>query len=157
MDGVRIVLGRGGRFSVASAAVYTIGNRQRGRRGVGSHRPADIGRWNEKGELVLEGRAGRFVKIAGRRLNLAEVEQALRRLPGVRDALVAPHPERADALAAVVATDVEAETLRAALRGQMASWKIPKKIVVLPAFPLTARGKTDARRLREMLTEKTGT
>ena len=106
---------------------------------------------NAHGEVVLRGRAGRFVKIAGRRLNLAEVEQALKRLPGVREALVAPHPERADALAAVVATEQTPEKLRAALREQVAAWKIPKKFVVLAAFPVTARGKIDARQLRAML------
>jgi long-chain acyl-CoA synthetase len=154
LDGVRLEFGRGGRFIVESAAVYTIGNRQRDVRSLGRHRPADIAELSAAGELVLRGRAGRFVKIAGRRLNLGEVERALKRVPGVRDALVAPHPERADALAAVMATERSAEEVRVALREWLASWKIPKKIIVLPEFPLTARGKTDTKRLRELLKAK---
>ena len=146
IPGVRVEFERSGRFTVANGAVFTIGNRR-----GGSHRMPDIGRLDERGELVLLGRAGRFVKIAGRRLNLAEVEAALKRLPGVGDAMVAPHSARADALAAAVLTARSGSEIREALRGRLSPWKIPKKILTFPAFPLTSRGKTDARRLRELL------
>jgi acyl-coenzyme A synthetase/AMP-(fatty) acid ligase len=145
------MMGRGGRFSVESGAVFTLGNRQRGASGSGVHRPADLAAITPEGELVLLGRSGRFVKIAGRRLNLAEVERTLKGLPGVRDAYVTAHAERADALAAAVSTDQAVDVIRAGLREHLASWKIPKKIVTLPAFPLTARGKTDTARLRDLL------
>ncbi|HTO02551.1 MAG TPA: class I adenylate-forming enzyme family protein [Opitutus sp.] len=146
IGGVKLEFGRGGRLTVSSAAVFTLGNRR-----PGSHRMADIGRLTEEGELVLLGRSGRFVKIAGRRLNLAEVEHALKSLDGVRDALVVPHAERADTLAAVIASERVASEIRDALRTRLAPWKIPKKILILPAFPITARGKTDTRQLRTLL------
>ena len=151
LPGVRLTPARGGRFSVESESVFTVGNRLRTAAGNGVHRPADIGAITSEGELVLLGRSGRFVKIAGRRLNLAEVEQALKQLPGVRDAHVIAHAERADALAAAVSTDQPAEAIRTGLRERLASWKIPKKIVTLPGFPLTARGKTDTAQLRALL------
>ncbi|MES2696969.1 MAG: class I adenylate-forming enzyme family protein [Verrucomicrobiota bacterium] len=151
LEGVALHWERGGRFRVTSAAVFTLGNRRYAESGHGEHRMADIGQWTGQGELALIGRMGRFVKIAGRRLNLAEVEQALKRVPGVRDALVVPHTGRADALAAAVATDQTAEALREKLRETLAGWKIPKKIVTLPVFPITARGKTDTAKLRGML------
>ena len=144
-------MGTGGRFLVESPAVYTIGNRRRSTSGLGVHRPADVGAVTSLGELVLLGRAGRFVKIAGRRLNLAEIEQVLKSVPGIRDAFVSAHAERADALAAAVSTDQTADAIRAALRERLAAWKVPKKIVVVPGFPLTARGKTDTTQLRRML------
>jgi acyl-coenzyme A synthetase/AMP-(fatty) acid ligase len=100
---------------------------------------------------MLVGRAGRVVKIGGRRLNLAEVERALKQIPGVRDAMVLPHASRADALAAAIATDVTPDQLRLMLREQIAPWKIPKQIVTMQAFPLTARGKTDTAQLRKLL------
>jgi acyl-coenzyme A synthetase/AMP-(fatty) acid ligase len=148
LPAVRLHFRRGGRFSVESPAVVTLGQHRRDKRG---HLMADIGRLDERGELVLLARTGRFVKIAGRRLNLAEVEQALRRLPGVRDAWVAVHPARPDALAAVVAGEGSAAELTAGLRGRLASWKLPRKWILVPALPLTARGKTDTRRLRELV------
>ncbi len=146
LPGVTLTFHRGKRFTVASDAVFTLGNRR-----PGTHRMADLGELDAAGELVLLGRSGRTVKIAGRRLDLAEVERALRQLPGVRDAFVSPHADRADALAAVVATDRPPAELRVALRDQLASWKIPKRLVALPAFPLTVRGKTDTRRLSALL------
>jgi acyl-coenzyme A synthetase/AMP-(fatty) acid ligase len=151
LPGVRLTMGRGGRFAVESAAVFTLGNRRRSASGLGVHHPADIGALLASGELALTGRAGRFVKIAGRRLNLAEIEHTLKRLPGVRDAWVVAQAERADALAAAVATDETAEALRVALRERLAGWKIPKKIVTLPAFPLNVRGKTDTAELRQII------
>ncbi|MGH7944089.1 MAG: AMP-binding protein, partial [Opitutaceae bacterium] len=151
LPGVRLTIERGGRFLVESAAVFTLGNRRRTTAELGLHRPADTGRLTPDGELVLLGRAGRFVKLAGRRVSLAEIEQALKSLPGVRDAFVSAHAERADALAAAVNSDQPAEVIRAALRERLAAWKIPKKIVTLPSFPLTVRGKTDAAQLRKLL------
>jgi acyl-CoA synthetase (AMP-forming)/AMP-acid ligase II len=141
LTGVQLRFGRGRRFVVASAAVG----------GRGNFSPADQAELNTHGELVLLGRTGRMVKIAGRRLDLTELETALRRVPGVRDALAAPHPTRSDQLAAALATDLPANAVRGALRERLASWKIPRRLIVLPSFPLTARGKTDARALQKLL------
>ena len=44
-----------------------------------------------------------------------------------------------------------ANELKEALRERLAAWKIPRKWVVVAEFPLTARGKTDGRRLRGLL------
>lgn len=151
LQGVTLRWGHGGRFSVASAAVLTLGNRRRSETGHGEFQLADIGQLTELGELKLIGRVGRVVKIAGRRLDLGEVERVIKAVPGVRDALVTPHAGRAESLAAAVATELDAEAVRSVLREKLAPWKLPKKILALPAFPLTARGKTDTARLRALL------
>jgi acyl-coenzyme A synthetase/AMP-(fatty) acid ligase len=152
LRGVRLRLAGGGRMVVESAAVHTLGNRRPpGPGGRGRHQPADRGRLNAQGEVVLLGRLGRMLKVAGRRLDPAEVEGALRQVPGVSDAWVTPHPARPDTLAAVVAGRVSAEAARAALRPILAAWKIPRKIVTLPELPLTPRGKPDLRRLGALL------
>jgi long-chain acyl-CoA synthetase len=145
LAGVRLRFGRGRRFTVASAAVG----------GRGKFSPADHAELNAHGELVLLGRTGRMVKIAGRRLDLTEIETTLRSVPGVRDALAVPHPARPDELAAALATDLSANAVRDALRERLAAWKIPRRLIVLPAFPLTARGKTDRRALRALLERPT--
>jgi acyl-CoA synthetase (AMP-forming)/AMP-acid ligase II len=150
LQGVRLAFGRGRRFTVESPAVFTLGNRRAGRT-HGIHLPADFAQLTARRELMLLGRSGRLIKIGGRRLSPAEIEQALRKLPGIRDAFAAPHPRRPDVLAAAVAGTTSADAVRAALRGRMAPWKIPRKIIVLEQFPLTARGKPDNRRLLELL------
>jgi len=143
LAGVRLRFGHRRRFVVTSAAVG----------GRGKFSPADRAELNAHGELVLLSRAGRMVKIGGRRLDLAELEMALRRVPGVRDALAAPHPVRPDELAAALATDLSTDIVRVALRERLAAWKIPRRLVMLPAFPLTARGKTDTRALQRLLAQ----
>ena len=139
--GVRLSFSKGGRFWVKSAAVG----------GSGRFRPADRGELNARGELVLLGRSGRMVKIGGRRLDPAEVERALCGISGVREALVELNQQRADSLVAVIASKRSPAEVKDSLHGQIASWKIPRRILAIDAFPLTARGKTDVKRLREVL------
>lgn len=144
VEGVRLVWRRGKRFTVESAAVH----------GRGRFSPPDRGEINPDGELILLGRAGRTLKIAGRRLDPAEVENALRALPGVRDAFVAAHPARPDAIAAAIAADEpfpQAAGLRGRLSTHIAAWKIPDHIVCMSAFPVTQRGKVDRAALVQML------
>jgi acyl-CoA synthetase (AMP-forming)/AMP-acid ligase II len=143
LDGVRLEFRRGGRFQVGSAAV----------RGAGHHMSPDRAKINELGELVLLGRTGRTAKIAGRRIDLGEVEKLLRATPGVRDAYAMLHPARADAIAAAVAGDVDAAKIRESLRARTALWKIPERLLVLPELPRNARGKIDRARLEELIAD----
>ncbi len=138
LDGVRLQFLPRRRFIVTSAAVGAPD---------GSRLAADLAELTTEGELRLLARRGRITKIAGRRVNLGEVEEALRRVPGVADALVVPHPRRVDALAAAVAGPVEGAHLRRELARHLAAWKIPRHFLVMPSFPLTARGKRDTRQL----------
>lgn len=148
LEGVQLTWRRGNRFVVTSAAVM----------GRGRQAPPDRGQFNALGELVLLGRAGRMMKIAGRRVDLTEIETVLRTLPGVREAHAAPDPQEAEAVAAVIATGENADAaphqpaaLRVALASRLAPWKIPHRFVVVAEFPLTARGKPDRRKLQAML------
>jgi long-chain acyl-CoA synthetase len=138
---VRIALGRGGRLSVASPAVL----------GKGRFSPADRAMLNDRGELVLLGRTDRVVKVAGRRVDLAEIEAALKSLPGVRNAFAHLGAGADSALCAAVATRLAPSEIRRLLRARLASWKIPSRIAALREFPATLRGKTDTRRLRQIL------
>lgn len=141
LAGVRLHFRRGNRFLVESAAV----------KGSGRHMPPDHAVLNEAGELVLLGRSGRTVKIAGRRLNLAEVESALTGVAGVRAAYAMPHPQRPDRLAALVETELGAAAVRDQLAARMAAWKIPDRLVPIAELPVTARGKVDRRRAAALL------
>lgn len=132
---------RGGRIRVSSPAVG----------GRGTFSPADRAEFNEHGELRLLGRAGRIAKIAGRRLDLGALERRLRETPGVSDAFVAVHPQNPGELGAVVASALASAALRADLRTRLAPWKIPRRLVVVPAFPSTVRGKPDNRALLALL------
>jgi acyl-CoA synthetase (AMP-forming)/AMP-acid ligase II len=146
LRGVRIARLRGERIRVCSAAVFTRANPSI-RGGCGCWIPPDRVTVGTRGELRLAGRRGSMVKIAGRRVSLSEIELCLRRLEGVREAWVQVGPGPNALLGAALAADRPAAELRAALAPAMAAWKIPKRWVVLPALPLTARGKVDTRGL----------
>lgn len=141
LDGVTVTPARGGRLRITSPAVT----------GRGSFTPADLALVDERGELVLQGRAGRLVKIAGRRLDLGDLERLLRAVSGVRDAFACVHPDTPDELAAVLATSLDLPSLRTLLRREFAAWKIPRRLVLIAEFPVTARGKTDTRALQALL------
>ena len=92
-----------------------------------------------------------MVKVAGRRVDLAEIESALKSVPGIRDAFAHMPAGAEGALSAAALTDLSPAEIRRLLRPRVASWKIPSRIVALRDFPATARGKTDSRRLRQIL------
>lgn len=149
MHGVALTKLPGARLRVKSAAVFTHRNR---------HRAGQAGTWimpdrvafSARGGLTLLGRRGTTVKIAGRRINLAEVSDRLRRLAHVRDVWVGVSAGPDPVLGAVVATNRTASELRAALLTDTAAWKVPKKLLVVPALPCTARGKADTRALQSL-------
>jgi acyl-coenzyme A synthetase/AMP-(fatty) acid ligase len=150
MRGVKLTLGAGGKLCVASAAVFTHGQpRRRGE--FGAWVMPDAVKRDARGGFFLLGRRGATVKIAGRRVNLAEVAARVRRLPGVRDLWVGISPGAEPVLGAAVASDRPVADLRGELMRDTAPWKIPKKLVVRTELPVTARGKVDARALERLV------
>ncbi len=148
LRGVTILSRPGQRIQVCSAAVFTHGNRsRRGRFGCWS--PPDRADIGVRGEIVLLGRRGSVVKIAGRRVNLGDVAARLRRLDGVRDVWVGTDGAAEPSLGAALATDRTAAEVRRELLADTAAWRIPKRLALLREFPVTARGKIDPRALRE--------
>lgn len=140
LDGVELRFTRGQRFRVQSAAVS----------GRGAFLVGDRGRLNERGELELLGRAGRTTKVGGRRVDLGEIEAAVRSLAGIRE-VYAAEGRREETIAVAVCTERSVAELKNELRSKLAPWKIPDQWLLLPEFPLTARGKTDTRELRARL------
>jgi long-chain acyl-CoA synthetase len=150
LRGVRVTPLAQGRIRVGSAAVFTLGNRPTGG-ARGGWTPPDRVAFDSRGQLTLLGRRGTTVKIAGRRVNLAEVEARLRKLRGVSDVWVSVSADAVPTVGAALATIRPVAELRAELQEDTAAWKIPKKWLALPVLPLTARGKTDTRRLHSQL------
>jgi acyl-CoA synthetase (AMP-forming)/AMP-acid ligase II len=150
LRGVKLTGLKGARLRVSSAAVLTQGNRRRNG-GLGAWLMPDRVALDARGGVRLLGRRGTTVKIAGRRVNLAEVAERLRRLSGVREAWAGVSGGNDPVLGAVVAAGRTAAALRADLLADTAAWKIPKRLVVVAALPLTARGKPDLRVLRALV------
>src|SRR5262249_40151582 len=66
------------------------------REGQRLYRSGDYGRWLPEGKLEFLGRRDNQVKISGFRIEIGEIENALLRVPGVREGAVVVTAERAD-------------------------------------------------------------
>ena len=116
------------------------------------YRSGDRVRRLPDGTIEFLGRVDRQLKVRGFRVEPAEVEQALRDHPAVRDVVVEPF-DRAPgdrALAAyVVAEDgaVPAAALRQHALAKLPRAMVPAAWIPLPRVPLNANGKVDRKRL----------
>ena len=119
------------------------------------YRTGDRARHRADGAIEFLGRADRQVKIRGHRIELAEIEGALSRLPYVREAVVHVRGATSDTrriVAWVVPTDADGpppSTLRKDLRRSLPDYMLPAATVWLPALPLNANGKVDPLALPE--------
>ncbi len=108
----------------------------------------DRGRLRPDGCLEHLGRLDAQVKVRGHRVEVAEVEAALRRLPRVADAVVLPRQvdEEVALTAYLVATGGAAlpvSEVRSALAASLPSGFVPDRYVLLPDLPRTATGKVN--------------
>ncbi|WP_369181835.1 amino acid adenylation domain-containing protein [Streptomyces mutabilis] len=95
--------------------------------------------------LVHLGRLDSQVKISGYRVELGEIEEALRSRPGVADAVVVARSERSvPVLQAVYTGDArDPAPLLAALQQRLPAYMVPRTLLRLPELPLNLNGKTD--------------
>ncbi|TDP41633.1 non-ribosomal peptide synthase/polyketide synthase [Nocardia ignorata] len=112
------------------------------------YRTGDLVRWTRDGVLVYLDRRDFQVKFRGQRIELGDIEAALRAVPGVRQAaaVVSPSPT-GDRLVGYAVPQPGAEldpaSLRTAVGGALPSYMVPSVVVVLDAFPLNTSGKLD--------------
>jgi acyl-coenzyme A synthetase/AMP-(fatty) acid ligase len=123
---------------------------------TGRWRMPDRGEWNELGELVLLGRSGREVNIGGKKVHPSEIERTLRAMNGVSDALVLVDKSgERDILHAAVETQLSAAEIQRSLAVKLPEWKLPKRYLIKPELPRTARGKIDVVALQKDLKKQT--
>jgi len=114
-------------------------------------RTGDRGRFRADGQIEFLGRNDDQVKLRGVRVALGEVEQAMRSINEVADAVVVALPE--PAAAAFLVGFFRAlkpghdprlqQRVRAALHSRLPATNIPARLIQVDAFPQTASGKID--------------
>lgn len=123
------------------------------RPGARLYRTGDLVRRRLDGQLEFLGRSDDQVKVRGYRVELAEIEAALKDCPGVRAAVVSVFEGQQDhkELAAFVVVDrpeaFVVSSLRESLRDRLPAYMIPASFTRLDALPLTPTGKLDRRAL----------
>ncbi len=118
----------------------------------GWFRTGDLGRIDDDGYLVLEGRSKELIITGGYNVYPREVEEALGTHPDVREVAVVGRPSERwgeEVTAVVVALrPVAVEELRAHAAGQLAPYKVPKRIEFADELPRNALGKVLRAELR---------
>ncbi|WP_425394877.1 class I adenylate-forming enzyme family protein [Actinospica robiniae] len=92
------------------------------------------------GRVTILGRRDSQVSIGGLKVDLTEVEQALAATPGVTGAIVV-FDDGAILAYLTCADGVELEDVRRQLAAELASYKLPRRLVPLAELPRTATGK----------------
>ena len=122
--------------------------------GARFYRTGDVGRLHADGNLEILGRRDFQVQIHGIRIELSGIEKTVQEL-GLADqcAVVAKTLDEGDVrLVAFVVKprDDSAVSFRRALAVELPDYMLPHHVVALEAMPLTANGKLDRNRLKEM-------
>jgi acyl-coenzyme A synthetase/AMP-(fatty) acid ligase len=107
----------------------------------------------------LLGRLDHVVKVGGKRFSTVEVEQALRAMPAVAEAAVLPYLRFGEpAIAAAISPEphatLDGATARAFLAERLASYKLPRTILVLAALPRGSHDKIDYQALRALFVDQ---
>jgi acyl-coenzyme A synthetase/AMP-(fatty) acid ligase len=103
----------------------------------------DRGTLTSGGALQLGGRLDRVVNVAGRKIAPGEVEAVLRRIPGVSDAVVRGEEElgRTFLAAYIESTTLARDQIVSFCATNMAQYKVPQRIVIVPKLPRSSAGK----------------
>lgn len=121
------------------------------------YRTGDLVRELPNGELLFIGRRDHQIKLGGHRIELAEIEAALRAQPSVREAAALAWPDASNVekiVAVVSGSDPDRETLRRGLRSTLPAYMIPAEIYVIEDMPRSSSGKLDRRGLRDLLADE---
>lgn len=125
----------------------------------GFYRTGDKAIRRADGNITILGRMDEVINKGGEKITPAEVEDALRAIPAVHDAVVLGCDDAAlgTAICAFVVREdlaLTEQAILAALRqGNLAEFKLPDRMLFCEQFPLTAVGKTDKKALRKLLDE----
>ena len=121
----------------------------------GFFRTGDSALIDQAGFVRYLGRYKDMLKVGGENVDPAEVEAFLSTMPGLETARVVGLPDsRLGEVAAVcvleghAAPDIEA--IRDFCGGRIASFKIPRRVVRVPGFPMTPTGKLQRSELRKL-------
>lgn len=111
----------------------------------GWFRTGDLAERSDDGYYTLKGRASDLIISGGFNIYPREIEEVLLEQPGVREAVVVGMPDsrRGEVPVAYLVTDdlIDEVTLQGVCAQQLASFKVPRRFLRVPALPRTALGK----------------
>ena len=112
----------------------------------GFYMTGDRVKFESGGGFILLGRADGVVKVGGKRVDLNEVQDKIKLIPGICDAFVVSLPGRkgrdAD-IAAVIEGDIAEAELKRILSEKFEPFAVPRRVRLVGKIPATSTGKYD--------------
>ncbi len=121
----------------------------------GYFKTGDVGKVDERGYVHIVGRSKDLIISGGYNVYPAEIEGYINDLPGVAESALigVPHPDFGEVGIAVVIAKpgaaLQADAIIAALKSQLANFKIPKRCEVVAQLPRNTMGKVQKNLLRD--------
>jgi malonyl-CoA/methylmalonyl-CoA synthetase len=115
----------------------------------------DVGKVDTDGYVTIVGRSKDLIISGGYNVYPAEIEGYINDLPGVAESAVVgvPHKDFGEAVVAVVVgkpgAALDSGAIASSLKHQIANFKVPKQVFVVPELPRNAMGKVQKNLLRE--------
>ena len=115
----------------------------------------DLGELRADGRLIYRGRLKEMIKPSGFNVATLEVEEFIKTLPGVREAVLVGVPDQRRGEAGYAFVEVQPGALLAAddivryCRQHIASYKVPREVEFITEWPRTSTGKLRKVELRE--------
>ncbi|MBE1281982.1 MAG: AMP-binding protein [Rhodobacteraceae bacterium] len=114
----------------------------------------DMAKRDADGYVTIVGREKDLVITGGFNVYPKEIESLIDDVLGVLESAVigVPHPDFGEAVVAIVVAEnngLSIDQIKSALDGQLAKFKQPKQIILLPELPRNTMGKVQKKALRE--------
>ena len=115
--------------------------------------PGDLAVVRADGEIELLGRSAAVINSGGEKVFAEEVEEVIKRYPGVADAVCVGVPDDrfGQTVTALIELEgghqVERDALRSFVSARLAAYKAPRVVIVVPSIGRSPAGKVDYARL----------
>ena len=127
--------------------------------GSGWFNMGDLGKFDEKGNLMIVGRQKDVIIRGGQNIYAAEVENAIQANPKIVSAALVAYPDKVMGERACVfivpankEDEITLEELGSFLKGKgLSAYKIPERIEPIESMPLVSDSKIDKKTLKSML------
>ncbi|WP_182274853.1 non-ribosomal peptide synthetase [Bacillus velezensis] len=111
------------------------------------YQTGDIARWTEDGLVEWLGRSDGQVKVRGYRIEPGEIEAAIRRIDGIREAAVTARTEDGETALYAYIEGRKSDDVRVELATRLPAYMMPAQFIEMSEWPVTPSGKLDRRAL----------
>ena len=124
--------------------------------------PGDLAMVAEDGSLIFLGRGSQVINSGGEKIFPEEVEEAVKRVAGIQDCLVVgledeKFGQAVTAVASVIdGAKVDEAAVIASVKGQLAGYKAPKRVVFVSSVPRAPNGKADYKTAKDLAIKSLG-